>query len=191
MLSLPLRLRGFRVEEPLEVRLGNVVLRGRSDALALRGGAVHVVERKSGRAPRRVAWPSDILQAAAYGFMALRLGMASDALLDIRYRDASYTYRLDSETVSAVLRAVDDVVEIKYWGIVGYPRRSRGRCSRCPYRALCESLDRELAPPEEGEVYEPGEWLARERLSPPSASGATQGAGGDGAYPSGEGSHRG
>jgi CRISPR-associated exonuclease Cas4 len=171
LLSLPLRLRGFRVEEPLEAELGAVLLRGRSDAIALRDGTAVVVERKSGRTPRRRAWDSDILQAAAYGVIALRRGLASRALFTIAYRAGSYTYSLDHATAAAVMRAVDDVVAIRYWGIVGYPRRSSGKCSRCPYRVFCEELDKKLAPPEDGELYEPGSWLEEERLSPPEAQG--------------------
>lgn len=167
LLSLPLRLRGFHVEEPMEAALGRVLLRGRSDALIVEGGRAHIVERKSGKAPRRRAWDSDILQAAAYGVIALRKGIASEALFTIAYRTGSYTYELDPPTAAAILRAVDDVVAIRYWGVVGHARRSPRKCARCPYREACEALDRELAPPPGGEIYEPGAWLEEERLSPP------------------------
>lgn len=167
MLSIPLRLRGYSVEEPMQARLGSVLLRGRSDGVHLEGRSAVIVERKSGRGPRRGAWDSDVLQAAAYGLIMLRSGLADEARIRIAYRTRSYTYRLDSSTVAAVLRALDDVVAIRYWGVVGHPRRSPRKCARCPFREACEALDRELPPPEGGEVYEPGAWLGREALSPP------------------------
>jgi CRISPR-associated exonuclease Cas4 len=190
ILSIPLRLRGFKVEEPLEARFGNVLLRGRSDALLIADRVAYVIERKSGRAPRRGAWPSDLMQAAAYGLIAIKRDMAENAILDIRYRDGGYSYLLDRITAAAVLQAIDDVVKIKYWGIVGYPRRSRGRCSKCPYRDVCRELDEQLKPPDNGEIYEPGSWIEEERLSPPEASREDPGADKDGVEEQAERSYR-
>lgn len=180
ILSIPSRLRGFKVEEPLEARFGNVLLRGRSDALLVANRVARVIERKSGKAPRGGAWLSDLIQAAAYGLIAVKRGMAENVILEVRYRDGGYSYTLDRVTAAAVLQAIDDAVMIKYWGIVGYPRRSERRCSRCPYRSICWELDERLKPPGDGEIYEPGSWIEEERLSPPEASGGDLGAGRDG-----------
>jgi len=191
ILAVPLRLRGYSTENRMETRLGNVVLRGRADAVLLRGDKAIVIERKSGRGPRREAWPSDVLQAGSYGVILARNSDVNEVILEIRYRERSYRYILDSSISSAVLRAVDDVVKIKYWGIVGYPRRSKGRCSRCPFREVCEELDKALSPPDEGEIYEPGEWVERERLSSLNTRFTGMGAGKYEGESGREGSHRG
>ncbi len=152
------RLRGYRVEEPFEAELGGVVLRGRPDSYRLDGDVLVVVERKSGRAPRRGVWESDLVQAAAYALGLRASGRASwsNARLVLEYRDARREVELGSEVVALLLRAIDDLILVKEYGIVPAARRSRGRCSRCPFRLLCEELDRALPLPEPGE--EPGSW---------------------------------
>ena len=171
VLGVALRLRGYRVEEPLSAELGGVRVVGRADAVRIEDGAVSVVERKSGRAPRRGAWASDVLQAAVYAILALRAEGASRATLRLEYRNGSRVYELGDDLVSAALRAVDEVVLVKYHGIVPYANRGPRRCARCPFRGPCEELDRGLE--DVGEVYEPGAWLGGLSLIPPGRGGAT------------------
>ncbi len=165
--SIPSRLRGYTVEERVEAVVGHVRIVGRADALRLRGGAAEVVERKSGRAPRKGAWASDVLQAAMYALSVLRSRGASEAKITIEYRNGSHSYILDDDLTAMALRVIDDLILVKYHGLVPYPRRGPRRCAICPFRSACEELDRSLEAP--GELFEPGSWLEGIGLIPPNS----------------------
>lgn len=159
LLRIPARLRGYRSEETLEARLGGIILRGRPDSYRKQDDTVEIVERKSGRGPRRGVWLSDMLQVTAYGVM-LR-GESERIVLRVEYRGGrSRSSELDSEKVAILASIVDDIVLVKKHGIVPYANRSPRRCARCPYRSLCEELDRQLDPGD-GSLYEPGSQVAR------------------------------
>ncbi len=154
--------RGRVVEEPLEARLGDYVFVGRPDAWRVEEGRLVVTERKSGRGPRRGVWLSDAAQAAAYAFMLLRSRVrgANEATLEVGYAFGGVRrLRLTEDLVDIVLRAAGEMRMVRE-GVVPYAYRVEAKCSICPYRVPCEELDRSLAPPEEGEIYEPGSWLA-------------------------------
>ncbi|WP_460123752.1 CRISPR-associated protein Cas4 [Stetteria hydrogenophila] len=171
------RTKGYLVEKRVEAVVGGVRILGRSDAVRLNGDTVEVVERKSGRAPRGGAWVSDVLQAALYALSFLRNGSAREARVAIEYRNGAYFYKLDSDLAALAFQVIDDIVLVKYHGVVPHPRRSPRRCASCPYREVCEELDRALEAP--GEVYEPGSWLEGMSLIPPVAPevlGAGEGA---------------
>ncbi len=155
---LPDKLLGRRREEPLNIEVGSgVLLRGRADALALEGGVAKVIERKSGRPPRRGAWISDVLQASAYGFVLVRGRGVSEVSIEVRYPSATRVFKMDERLTSTLLMAIDDLILVKRHGIV--PAAKRGpRCNRCPFREICFRLDDELRP-EEGDLFEPGAWL--------------------------------
>jgi CRISPR-associated exonuclease Cas4 len=151
--------KGYRVEETLELDLGNVILRGRPDAYKSENGRVEVVERKSGKGPREGAWLSDALQAVAY---ALIIGRGEgEARLVVEYRTGPRASELDSEKVSLLIKIIDDIILVKKYGIVPYANRSLGRCAKCPYRDICEELDRVLAA---DDLYEPGSIVSELRV---------------------------
>ena len=70
---------------------------------------------------------------------------------------------LDSEKVALLISIIDDIVLVKKYGIVPYANRSPRRCARCPYRSLCEELDRELDPGDDS-LYEPGSQVAQSAI---------------------------
>ena len=160
------RIRGYSVEEIIEARLGTIILRGRPDSYLIEGDTVRIVERKSGRAPRRGAWVSDVLQGATYAFILAFLREAREAEIRIDYRDSSWSYRLDVGISSMMLKAIEDLIEVKYHGIVPAAKRGPRKCLKCPYSSQCRLLDETLEVPEEG-LYEPGSWLAGLNLIPP------------------------
>jgi len=159
------KMRGYSVEEPITVDLGRVVMRGRPDSYMIGDdGTAVIIERKSGRGPRRGAWASDVLQAAAYAFMVLRRGMASKARLRIEYLGGGgATYDLEYEHVSLVLKAVEDIVYVKAYGVLPAANRSEAKCRACPFRRECYLLDEGLDDIE-GDLVETGEWVKKLRI---------------------------
>jgi len=147
--------KGYAAEERVEKRVGAVLIRGRPDAYRVSEGTIEIVERKSGKGPRRGVWISDALQATAYGFVLYR--GTERVLLRVEYRSGSRVGVLDSEKIGLLLRVIDEIVLVKRHGIVPYANRSPARCAKCPYRDLCEELDRELSAEN---LYEPGSWLS-------------------------------
>jgi len=149
------RRRGYVTEELFEKQLGSVILRGRPDAYRRNGDVLEIVERKSGSGPRRGVWISDMLQATAYGVMLRRSN--ERVLLRVEYRSGSRLSELDSEKIGILIKIIDDIVLVKKYGIVPYANRSPRRCATCPYKDLCEQLDKELY---HKDLYEPGEEIA-------------------------------
>ena len=145
------RLRGYTTEEHIERKIGNVILRGRPDAYKRSGDVLEIIERKSGRGPKKGVWLSDMLQASAYGFM-LRSGRER-VILRVEYRSGSRLSELDSDKIGLLFKIIDEIVMVKKYGIVPHPNRSPKRCAVCPYRDVCEELDRVLA---SEDLYEPG-----------------------------------
>ena len=84
-------------------------------------------------------------------------------LLTVEYRSGPRTAELTSERLALLVKAIDEIVMVKVYGIVPYANRSPARCSKCPYRSLCEALDRELDPGD-GSLYEPGRWVAERKI---------------------------
>lgn len=168
--GLSSRMSGYSVERRVETLIGNVRLVGRADAVKREDGVVEVIERKSGRAPRRGAWASDVLQAAIYALILIREEGASEARIKIEYRDKAHSYVLDEDLAAMASRVLDDLILVKYYGIVPYPRRGPKRCASCPFRDVCEKLDEKLKPP--GDIVEPGSWLEGIGLIPPNTAEA-------------------
>lgn len=163
--GLSSKARGYAVEEAVEVIVGRVRITGRTDAFRVVGETLEVVERKSGRAPKGGAWVSDVLQASTYAVALARQRGVKEARIRVEYRDRSHTYVINDDLVALTIRAIDDLVLVKYHGIVPYPRRSPRRCASCPFRSICEELDKNIGA--DGEIYEPGSWLERISLIPP------------------------
>lgn len=148
------RLRGYRVEEALEVRLGRVTIRGRPDYYIGRGSIGIVVELKSGRGPQGSAWFSDLMQIATYSLILARMGYTNIVGV-VRYRNSTYSFRVNEKHISTLLKIVDEVNLVKYHGIVPYPLRSYRKCSSCAYKFECFLLDKDL----DVNVEEPGSWI--------------------------------
>ncbi len=155
--GVPDLLRGRRVEETIEVSIGSgVVLRGRPDSYEVRTDReVLVIERKSGRGPKKGVWVSDSSQASAYAFMLARLLGVSNASIRIEYATKSRSSKLDEEKITRLLKLIDEIILVREHGIVPYPKRGPRKCARCPFKDICDELDRE----EIEELYEPGYWL--------------------------------
>ena len=158
--SIPDRLSGMRVEEVNEATLGGVRLRGRPDSYSIEEGRLRVVERKSGKSPRRGAWISDVLQATAYTLILSR-GSVRDAVLEIHYRDGVRIVRVNEDLVGSLVDVIDEIVLVKKHGIVPAALRSERKCSRCAFRDICYSIDYYEI---DGELYEPGAWLGSKRI---------------------------
>ncbi len=150
------RLAGRRVEEPIEVELGSVIVRGRPDAFTVSREGIVVVERKSSRPPRRGAWASDGAQAMLYAFMLSVIYGASSAEARVEYPGVSRSAKLDTERVTLLTRILDEIMLVKKYGIVPAALRSPRKCSRCPFNELCTGMD---AGTSGLDLYEPGAWL--------------------------------
>ena len=147
--------KGYRVEQTVSTELGSILLRGRPDAYREDDSSVEIVERKSGRGPREGVWLSDMLQVTAYGVMLK--GSRDHVVLKVEYRTGTRQSVLDSDKVAYLYKALDDIVLVKKYGIVPYANRSPKRCSKCPYREICEELDKQLY---DEDLYEPGAFVA-------------------------------
>ncbi len=159
--GIPDRFKGRHVEETIEVTIGSgIVLRGRPDSYEVREGEVLVIERKSGRGPRRGVWISDSAQASAYAFMLARLMDMPRARIRIEYATKSRSSILNEDKVARLLHLIDEIILVREYGIVPYAKRSPGRCRRCPFKDICEALDTDVEV-RNLEIYEPGKWLEK------------------------------
>ncbi len=150
----------MKVEEVNEATLGGVRLRGRPDSYSMEEGMLRVVERKSGRSPKRGAWISDVLQATAYTLI-LSKGSIKDAVLEIHYRDGVRVVRVNEDLIGSLIEVIDELVMVKRHGIVPAALRSERKCSKCVFRRICYDMDDYDV---DGELYEPGSWLASRRV---------------------------
>ncbi len=155
------KMKGYKIEERIEYSLGNVKLRGRPDAFRKNGTQLEIIERKSGKGPRKGVWLSDSLQVTAYGLMLK--GEHEDVLLKVEYRRASRISKLDSEKIGLLMRVLDDIVLVKKHGIVPYADKKPSKCLKCPFKEICDLLD-EMKDPEGEEIYEPGSYIAEKRV---------------------------
>ena len=158
------RIRGMRVEETREAVIGDVKLRGRPDSYRIEDDVIRLIERKSGRKPRRGAWISDVMQATAYTLILSQAAGARDAILEIHYRDGVRIIRLNEDLMTGLLKAVDEVAMVKMYGIVPKALRSERRCSKCPFREECAALEEGLEGLGEADIFELGEWLEKQRI---------------------------
>ncbi|MCE4609858.1 MAG: CRISPR-associated protein Cas4 [Desulfurococcales archaeon] len=154
--------KGYSVEEKIEYRVGNVKLRGRPDAYRVTGNSIEIIERKSGKGPRKGVWLSDSLQATAYGLMLRRNN--ERVVLRIEYRTAKRISELDSEKIGLLFRVIDDIVLVKKYGIVPYGDRRPAKCSKCPFKELCEALERFEQDIGIENMYQPGEYIKEKRI---------------------------
>jgi len=154
-------LRGRTVEEPVRARLGGYLIVGRPDAYQVDGDTLLVVERKSGSAPRRGVWLSDMVQAVLYVVALRRSGVAAErSVIELSYaRGGSRVFEVDEDQVAIALKIIEDMM-LAEEGVVPAALPTPGKCSSCPFRLECEAVDEELAPPDGGELYEPGSWLS-------------------------------
>ena len=154
--SIPDRLKGRRVEDTIEVAIGSgIVLRGRPDSYEVGDEGVLVIERKSGRGPRKGVWVSDSSQASAYAFMLARLLGVANARIKVEYATKSRSSSLDEDKITRLLKIIDEIILVREYGIVPYPKRSSRKCAKCPFKDICEEIDHEKIE----DLYEPGAWL--------------------------------
>ncbi len=158
------KFRGYSVESPIVVSVGNVKIVGRPDSYRIDRNYLEVIERKSGRGPRRGAWLSDVVQASTYAF-ALSYSIQENitAKVIIRYRNRAVSYAFDSDLANTVLKAIEDLILVKYYGIL--PASNPGkRCEKCPFKKLCDLLEKDPILKDFREnLLEPGDWIAHEK----------------------------
>ncbi|MGC9134456.1 CRISPR-associated protein Cas4 [Caldisphaera sp.] len=147
----------YSYEIPIETDLGNLIIRGRPDAFKIDKSSAYVIERKSSKPPYKGAWISDIMQAAAYSIILIREKNLKEAKIEIRYPNKSKVFDLDTELVSMLMKALDEMLLVKYSNILPYAKRGN-RCNSCPYKQECFSLDEGLEPDKQ-ELFEPGSWI--------------------------------
>ena len=156
---VPDKFKGRIVEDRIEVEIGeNIILRGRPDSYEVHEGEVVIIERKSGKGPSRGVWVSDSAQASAYAFMLARLFDARSAFIKIEYLTKSRLSVLDEDKVTRLLRLIDEIILVREYGIVPYAKRTPRKCEKCPFKQICEVLDKDTSDLS-GELYEPGSWL--------------------------------
>ncbi|MCX8195682.1 MAG: CRISPR-associated protein Cas4 [Acidilobaceae archaeon] len=149
------RLKGMRVEEPMEADMGAYVLKGRPDQYSIRDGEALVVELKTSRKPREGAWLGDYLQALSYVLILKEKGAAKRARVGIKYLDGSASFEVKEEHLELARKAAFEVMLTKE-GVIPFANRSDRRCSRCAYREECEAL---------GDLWgEMGEWVKERRV---------------------------
>ncbi len=159
--SIDRLLKGRRVEEPVKASIGGYLIVGRPDAYEVNDGTLRVVERKSGSAPRRGVWLSDMIQSVLYVVALLRSGVQAErSVVELSYaRGGSRIFEVNEDQVSIALRVMQDLWLVEE-GIVPAALPSPRKCSTCPFKAECEAIDAELEPPSDGDLHEPGAWLA-------------------------------
>lgn len=123
-------------------RLG---IRGKIDALRARGGELHVVEHKRGRAREAVddqgslAWDSDRVQAVAYAMLLEEhLGRAVTEAR-IRYHASNVTVRVpvDASARSEVERTIGRARELRASSERPPVTKDERRCVRCSLAPVC------------------------------------------------------
>ncbi|MEM2629305.1 MAG: CRISPR-associated protein Cas4 [Acidilobaceae archaeon] len=150
------RLRGFTVEELIEVDIGPYIMRGKPDYYRVEDGEVFIVEVKSSRGPHTGAWFSDYMQGVAYGFILSRVRRnIREVNVEIKYMRSTARIKVNSEHIALLARILDEINIIKVHGILPYPNRSQAKCNRCIYRDICFKLDEYL----EVNIEEPGSWI--------------------------------
>ncbi|MDP8003494.1 MAG: CRISPR-associated protein Cas4 [Caldisphaera sp.] len=152
----------YSYEIPLETDLGNVKIRGRPDAFKIDNELAYIIERKSSKSPYKGAWISDIMQATAYGIIITREKQLSQAKIEIRYPNDKRYFLMDSKLTSLVLKGIDDMILIKYYGILPYAKRGN-RCKTCPYRDECFMLDEDMDD-YKNDLFENGSWIEKLNL---------------------------
>ncbi len=135
------RLKGWKTEEQGYIELGSISIHGRADAVERGGETLLVHEYKSGKAPRRGVWLSDLMQAVAYAFIFSRKTATRELLVQIHYRDKSIRSSVDTDTIAIFMRALEDMYIIKKHGVLPDPNPSPGKCSRCPFSGICKMME--------------------------------------------------
>lgn len=157
------RVRGYHVEETVEAEVGGVRLRGRPDSYTIEGGELTVVERKSGRRPRRGVWASDAMQATAYTVILGSGRGVRRARIILHYRDGRRVIDVNEDHVAALLRIVDEIALVKGYGLMPATVPGPYKCARCKFREACEAA--EAAVSEYRDLLdEPGYWLRNVRV---------------------------
>ncbi len=134
-------LRGIEAEKDVTLELGRYVLKGRIDALEEGADKILIHEYKSGSGPRRGAWLSDYMQALTYAFISIKnSSRGKDVIFKLHYRSKTLDFNVDSESVNLLLDAMSDIYIIKKYGVLPDPNPSPAKCSKCPYRDICQSL---------------------------------------------------
>ncbi|MCX8166214.1 MAG: CRISPR-associated protein Cas4 [Acidilobaceae archaeon] len=155
LLQIPAMLRGFRVEETIELDMGSYVLRGRPDEYKIEGGKLRIIEIKTTKAPAEGAWLSDYLQAAAYAMILMHKEAVKEAYVEVKYMNREVRIQVKEEHLKLVRTAAEEVLAVKE-GIVPFANRSERKCTICPYREVCLVLGDEM-----GEM---GEWVSKNRF---------------------------
>ena len=166
------KFRGYSVENPIVVSIGKVKIVGRPDSYAVKNDYLEVIERKSGKAPRRGAWLSDVIQASTYAFaLSFSTERSLSTKIKIQYRNRTVTYDFNSDLVNIVLKVIEDLILVKYYGIL--PAANRGkRCEKCPFKEFCTLLEEDPSLNELREnLLEPGSWIAHMKVASYTAEG--------------------
>jgi CRISPR-associated exonuclease Cas4 len=154
------RIKGYSVESTISTIIGKVMIVGRPDSFKLRDNTLEIIERKSGKGPKTSAWLSDLLQASAYAFVLAReKEEIRDIQITIEYRNKNFNYSFTSDLADLVLKAVEDIILVKYYGIVPIALRGN-KCKKCPFKELCDLLDEdEDVKKVRDKLMEPGTWI--------------------------------
>ncbi len=157
------RLRGYRVEETVEAEIGGVRLRGRPDSYSIDGDELTVIERKSGRRPRRGVWASDAMQATAYTVILGSGRGVRRARIIVHYRDGRRVIDVNEDHVTSLLRIVDEIAMVKGYGVMPATVPGSLKCARCKFRDVC-SIAEEAVGDHRDLLEEPGAWLRSVRV---------------------------
>lgn len=155
------RLKGYSVENPFIVSIGKVKIVGRPDSYVINNNYLEVIERKSGKAPKRGAWLSDLVQASTYAFaISFNAERSLNTKIKIKYRNKTVTYDFNSDLVNIVLKVIEDLILVKYYGVLPAANRGR-RCEKCPFKEFCALLEEDPSLNKLREnLLEPGDWIA-------------------------------
>jgi CRISPR-associated exonuclease Cas4 len=134
-------IRGIEAEKNVTLELGKYTIKGRIDALEEDDDKILIHEYKSGSGPRAGAWLSDYMQALTYAFISLRnTSNSKTVIFKLHYRSKTLEFNVDSEPVNLLLKAMSDIYIIKKYGVLPDPNPSPRKCSICPYKDICHSL---------------------------------------------------
>jgi CRISPR/Cas system-associated exonuclease Cas4 (RecB family) len=79
------------------------------------------------------------MQALTYAFITIRKG-GNRVRIELHYRAKTINFDIDSESIDLLLRALSDMYIVKRHGILPDPNPSPRKCSKCPYKEICEKL---------------------------------------------------
>jgi len=146
-----LRRSGYTCERELEAKMDGVILVGRADGLRINGDTAHIIEVKSGRAPRHPysrlspypmrVYTNDLVQAIAYAYLVKTNYPVKTVVITIKYRDHEETFTYDplfEAYLGIVLELYRKMVVDKV--IIEPFYHSPKKCRSCQYKQTCIQL---------------------------------------------------